>query len=35
MMPGSNVARGLMIVVVVLVVIGLVLAMAGTSYLPS
>ncbi len=35
MMPGSNLARGLMIVVAVLVVIGLVLAMAGTPYLPS
>jgi hypothetical protein len=35
MMPGSNLARTLMIIVVVLVVIGLVLAMAGTPFVPS
>jgi len=34
-MPGSNLARTLMIVLVVLVVIGLVLAMAGTPFVPS
>jgi hypothetical protein len=35
MMPGSGVARILMIVVLVFVVLGLVLAMAGTPYVPS
>jgi hypothetical protein len=35
MMPGSNLARTLMIIVVVLVVIGLVLAMTGTPFVPS
>jgi hypothetical protein len=34
MMPGSNLARWLMIIVAVVVIIGLVLATAGTSYMP-
>ena len=34
MMPGSNLARMLMIVVAVVVILGLVLATAGTAYLP-
>jgi hypothetical protein len=34
MMPGSNLARSLMIIVAVVVIIGLVLATAGTSYMP-
>jgi preprotein translocase subunit SecG len=34
MMPGSNLARTLMIIVAVFVIIGLVLAMAGTPYTP-
>jgi len=35
MMPGSGVARALMILVLVFVVLGLVLAMAGMPYTPS
>jgi preprotein translocase subunit SecG len=34
MMPGSNLARTLMIIVAVFVIVGLVLAMAGTPYSP-
>ena len=35
MMPGSGLARGLMVVVLVFVILGLILAMAGTPYVPS
>jgi hypothetical protein len=35
MMPGSGVARTLMIIVLVFVVLGLILAMAGTPSTPS
>jgi hypothetical protein len=35
MMPGTRYARILMIVVAVFVVVGLILAMAGTPYAPS
>jgi hypothetical protein len=34
MMPGSNLARTLMIIVAVVVILGLVLATAGTAYIP-
>ena len=34
MMPGSNLARLLMIVVAVIVILGLILATAGTAYIP-
>ena len=33
-MPGSNLARTLMIIVAVVVIVGLVLATAGTAYTP-
>jgi len=35
MMPGSRLARTLMILVVAFVIIGMVLAMAGTPSVPS
>jgi len=35
MIPGSRLSRTLMIVVVIFVVLGLILAMAGTPSLPS